>query len=30
MANRLLRPDQPPQTQLRMGPQHDRQRRRCL
>jgi hypothetical protein len=29
MANRLRRPDQPPQTQLRMGPQHDRQHRRC-
>ena len=28
MANRLRRPDQPPQTQLRMGPQHDRQHRR--
>src|SRR5512132_1235651 len=28
MANRLRRPDQPPQTQLRVGPQHDRQHRR--
>ena len=28
MANRLRRPDQPPQTQLRMGPHHDRHHRR--